>query len=368
MRKIILLVITLYTLSINSQINNGDNNIYKTDTIKSKNVKIIAIPIVFTTPETGFGIGGGAQFFLLNKSNIYNSRLSNILVSAIYTFNQQIMIDVNPKIYLKNGDYFLDASYKLEIFPNSFWGIGSNTKEENVESYNMTSNSLNISLLKRLPPNLNFGFQFTYQNHNVTERQLGGELEKLIIPGSEGATIVGLGSVFNFDNRDNVADPKKGHFLGLSAQFSSKNFGATHNFNKFITDLRAYMPINENSTLATQIYLETNYGDVPFQSKALYGGSNRARGYFRGRFIDNHSYVVQAEYRWRFHPRWGLAFFGLIGEVADQPKNFLSNLKPSFGGGIRFKITKNQNTLLRLGMAKGKDDNGGLYFGVNQAF
>ena len=93
-----------------------------------------------------------------------------------------------------------------------------------------------------------------------------------------------------------------------------------------------------------------------------------ARGYFQGRFIDDQMYVITAEYRWRFHPRWSLAAFGLMGEVSDISQGFFSNPKLSAGGGIRFKILKKQNTLVRLDVGIGESGNSGFYFGVNQAF
>ena len=60
----------------------------------TKKVRIVGLPIAFFTPETNFGFGGGAQIFLLRKSNVYNLRKSNILVSGIYTLNNQIMVDI----------------------------------------------------------------------------------------------------------------------------------------------------------------------------------------------------------------------------------------------------------------------------------
>ena len=107
---------------------------------------------------------------------------------------------------------------------------------------------------------------------------------------------------------------------------------------------------------------------MPFQTKAWLGGADRLRGYFKGRFIDDHMYVAQLEYRWRFHSRWGLAGFVAGGEVSDRPYNFFSDLKYSLGGGLRFKLTKSKPTLVRLVFGLGKDGNNGIYFGVDEAF
>lgn len=347
------------------------DDVFKTDTlIKSKKYQFLAIPIVFYTPETNFGFGAGGQVFLLKNKNIYNDRVSNIFFNAIYTANKQIIIDVVPQIYFGKGDYFLDMAYKFKIYPNSFWGIGIDTPDSNKETYNMTSHIFKVSFLKRLPPSLNFGFEYNYENHNVTEVEEGGILDEGDILGSNYAIISGLGAVFNLDTRDNIGSPISGEFLKLGAQFSSELFGATHAYNKFISDLRIYRSLGKKSIIALQLYYEGNFGNPPFQGMAAYGGGNRARGYFQGRYIDNHMYVIQGEYRYRFRPRWAINAFGLFGEVAETPNDFfsISNMKPSFGGGIRFKILKNQNTWIRADIGRGIDGSSGFYFGVNEAF
>ena len=347
------------------------DDFFKTDTIrKSKNIQFVAVPIVFYTPETDVGFGAGGQLFLLNKKNIYNNRVSNIFFDGIYTTNKQIIFDVLPQIYFRKGDMFLDMSYKFKIYPNKFWGIGNDTPNSNEEFYDMTSNMLKVSLLKRLPPSLNFGFEYIYENHEVTETQEGGLLDNGEILGSDRAIISGFGVIFNLDSRDNTGSPISGELLKMEAQFSSELLGSTQSYNKFILDLRTYRSLAEKSIIALQLYYQGNFGDPPFQGLASYGGSNTARGYFQGRFIDKQMYVVQAEYRYRFHPRWAVNGFGLFGEVADEPKDFFNfnQMKPSYGGGIRFKILKDQDTWVRADLGRGIKGSNGFYFGINEAF
>jgi len=343
----------------------------KSDTIgKQKNIKLIAIPIAFYTPETQFGVGGGGQLFLLNNTNQYNQRLSNILFSGIYTTAGQIMFSVTPQVYLGKGDYFIDAEYMFEIYPNSFWGIGPETPEENLEEYNQTKHKIKMRFLKRLPPALNFGFTYNFANYQVTEREEGGLLDSGTILGFDRTVISGLGAEFNLDTRNDTSSPTNGQLLEIGAHFSSEILGATHSFNKFTRDLRNYAPIGSRGTLETQIYLEHNYGDVPFQGVAFFGGSSSARGYFYGRFLDKNMYVVQAEYRYRFKPRWSATAFGLIGSVAGDGADLLrfNSIKPGYGAGVRFKLLKDQGTWLRLDIGQGSDGQNGIYFGVNEAF
>lgn len=349
----------------------GDAPIIQTDTLrKNRAFQIVGLPVVFYTPETKFGFGVGGQMFLLGKETTFRNRISNILVTGIYTANKQIIFEALPEIYLGSGNYFIDASYRFEIYPNSFWGIGPDTPEANREMYDQTSHILDIYFLKRLPPNLNFGFTFRFANHQVTEVQEGGILDSGLILGSDRAVISGFGASFNLDDRNDVGSATAGNFLSFSARFSSELLGATQGFNTFILDLRTYRPVGQKSTFAVQFYLESHFGDAPFQGQAIFGGSKRARGYFAGRFIDNHMYVFQAEYRYRFKPRWAVNGFGLLGSVNsefDQLYKF-NNLKPSFGGGLRFKVLKDKSTWVRFDYGIGKDGQNGFYFGVNEAF
>jgi hypothetical protein len=366
------LLILLFTcLFVQNSWAQDPSNVIKTDTLgKSKNYQFLAIPIVFYTPETSFGFGGGAQVFLLKKKNEFNKRVSNIFFDMIFTSEKQFIIDVLPQIYFGKGNYYLDMSYKYKIFPNNFWGIGNNTPNSNEEPYDMTSQLINISFLKRLPPNLNFGFEVFYQNYDVTKVEEGGMLASGDIVGSDGAIVSGFGVTFNLDTRDNISSPFSGHLLKINAKFSSELFGATQGFNTYIADLRTYNKLGKRSIIALQFYYMGNYGILPFQAMAAYGGGTTARGYYQGRYIDNNMYVAQAEYRYRFVPRWELAAFGLFGEVAATSKELFnfSGMKPSTGGGIRFKILKDQDTWVRADVGIGIDGSHGFSFGINEAF
>lgn len=368
MKKLITIISTLL-LSWMTFAQEGNENYIASDTIKiKKNFQLIALPIAFYSPETQFGIGAGLQAFLYSQSNIYNSRESNILVTGMYTMNKQFMFDAFPKIYFNLGDLFLDGLFRYRVFPNKFWGIGNETPESSLEDYNMETIIVEVALLKRLPPNLNFGFQYKYDNYKMLDIEEGGLLDSGNIAGSEGAIISGISFLFNLDDRDNTFSATSGNFMQLKAGFSSKVLGATYSYNKYVIDLRKFFPLGKKSVLATQVFLESSFGDVPFQTMPWLGGGDKTRGYYKGRYIDNNFYAMQAEYRNRFHKRWEYTFFASIGEVAEKPLSYFGNVKYSFGGGIRFQILKSNPTLLRLDFGIGRDGNNGIYFGVNEAF
>lgn len=372
MTKILLAISFLFFCLIGfSQDVINDKDRIQTDTIKvGKNTELIGVPIIFYTPETQFGFGGGAQIFFKRSVNRFNYRESNVFANFVYTSEGQMIIDVKPQIYFSRGNYFLDATYKYKVFPTQFWGIGPNTLDSDEENYNMLSSILKLDFLHRLPESaLNFGFEYRYEYHDLLETEEGGQLETGIIPGTERDVIVsGFGVVFNNDNRDNIFSARKGSFLQINSWFASKTLGSSVSFNKYIVDLRRFLQIKPRHTLGLQMYLENSYGDVPFQNMAWLGGGNNMRGYFRGRYIDTQHFFIQGEWRYWTTNRLVLAGFGGFGNVGDYLSNMARNPKIFLGGGIRYQILKSNKTLIRLDLGFGESGSSGFYFGVNEAF
>lgn len=353
-----------------AQDNNVKSQAIQTDTLAYKNVSTLLVPIAFYSPETNFAFGGGGQVFFQTRKSKSEVLNSTVLASAIYTLNQQLTIEIQPQIYFNYERYFLDTKFRYKIFPNLFWGLGPNTPEQAEEDYNQTEISVSATFVKSLPSHVNFGFAFNFSEYNVTEVEDGGILDTKDIEGAMGATLVGIGVVLNIDSRDNKFSPLKGSFYQFKTNFTSRVLGSTHSFNSYYLDLRKYLNLGSNNILAMQLYSQFTFGNSPFQAKAYYGGADVARGYFKGRYIDDHLYVVQMEYRMPLSKRWELAAFALTGNVGsnESDNELFTDYKSSFGFGPRYFLYKNKRTLLRLDIGMNKDGNGGIYFGVNEAF
>lgn len=366
-RFIIVLAVVSFTVCI-GQNENIKNHAIQSDTIKIKESHLLAIPLAFYSPETGFAFGGGGQLFFKTKGSTSKELNSSIFASAIYTLNKQIMVEIQPQVYFGSEKYFLDASIRYMVFPNLFWGIGPDTQESAEENYNQTELSFSAAFLKRLPSNVNFGFEFNFADYKMTEVQEGGLLDSGTVDGSSGATLVGLGVVLNLDRRDNKFSPLRGEFFQFKTNFTSEVLGSTHTFNTYHLDFRKYVPIRKNHVLAIQLYSQFTFGDSPFQAKAYYGGGSVARGFYGGRYIDDNMYVAQMEYRLPVFKRWEFAAFVLTGNVGSEEQSLFNGFKSSYGLGPRFFLYKNKRTLLRLDIGVNNEGNSGIYFGINEAF
>jgi outer membrane protein assembly factor BamA len=366
----LILIAILCHLGLRAQIANEQDGAVQTDTLGAKKIQLLAVPLAFYTPETNLGFGAGAQMFFKTKNSGSDQLNSNILATVIYTLNKQLIISASSQTYFLNRNYLLEAKFGYRVFPNLFWGIGSTTPEENEEFYSPTDLTLDVSFIKRIHSNFNFGLNFSFADYKITEIEPGGILDTAGIEGSEGARTLGLGLVLNIDSRDNTFSPLGGSFSQFKTNFASRAMGSTHSFNVFQLDLRKYFRLGGRKILAAQFYTRLTLGEAPFQSQSFYGGGDLARGFYRGRYIDDNLYLVQLEYRMPLASRWEFAVFALSGNVGSSGENSngLANLKSSFGLGPRFFIYKNKRTLLRLDLGINSDGGTGIYFGVNEAF
>ena len=120
---------------------------------------------------------------------------------------------------------YLEGEFLYKIFPNSFWGVGGNTPETAMERYNMETITVRAALLNRIPPYLNFGFEYLFEYHKMLEILEGGLLDSTMIPGAKGARTSGLAFVLNYDDRDNVYSPLGGQYLIFKGGFPVKTLG-----------------------------------------------------------------------------------------------------------------------------------------------
>jgi len=85
-------------------------------------------------------------------------------------------------------------------------------------------------------------------------------------------------------------------------------------------------------------------------------------GSYRDRFV----VAGQAEYRHRFTKRLGAVVFGGVGSVAPEFGGWEETLG-SIGAGFRFVLAPKNNIILRVDVARGRDETI-YYVNVGEAF
>jgi outer membrane protein assembly factor BamA len=335
---------------------------------KEKTSGLAFLPVIYYTPETKLAFGGGGLYYFRLTEDKTVERPSNIAFIAVYTQRKQSSFELNPDFYLGNG-YHIQTVLQYSDFPDYFYGIGNDTPETVKELFTSKFWKLSLEALKQVCRALNIGVTYFFDQTKLTDLDEAPLLASGDIPGSGGGTASGLGYFMTYDSRDSIFFPIKGSFHQFSATAFGRAIGSDFTFNRYSLDLRKYLPLAKDHTLAFQSRLLFQTGEPPFWRLGLLGGEESMRGYYLGRYRDKNMIALQAEYRWvPVFWRLGLAAFAGIGDVADRVGHFdLGNFKYSYGLGLRFVFDAKQRLNIRLDFGFGKGTSG-VYFTAAEAF
>jgi outer membrane protein assembly factor BamA len=329
--------------------------------------QILAVPIVYYTPETRIAGGVGGIYYLHSLKDQFRKYPSTFSMSAIYTQENQFQMEINPNLYLGKGKLQLVGHLGFKNYVESFYGMGSQTTDDMREKYGYRNITVKCSLRNRVLPGFYVGIQYDFENFRITETQKGGILETSRIDGDQNGTISGLGVLLLQDNRDNKFFPRKGSLLKADLMVFSHALASDFPYHKFAFDSRQYITVFSNHVLAFQQNIQITEGEVPFRRLPKLGGPNIMRGFIEGRFRDKKAIILQMEYRVPLIWRLSAAGFVGYGDVADKFNSFkLKDFKVAGGLGIRYKVNHSGTNLrMDFGFARG---NFGVYAMINEAF
>lgn len=327
------------------------------------------LPVVYFLPETSLGFGvGGISTFRFRKDSI-TTNPSQFQIGLSYTLLDQILLFAGYRTFWDNEKYLSYGELGYYRYIYNFYGVGPNTPIEQEELYDLTYPRIRISVLQESSPNLYLGLRYWFDAFNITRVGSGGLLDTQPILGNRGGRAAGFGPVLNYDSRDDQFYPAQGYFIEGVALPHTKVFASEFEFLKLSLDVANYQKVGKNQILALNFYGESNVGEVPFYQMALLGGTKRLRGLYEGRFRDNNSVVLQAEYRWKFYKRFGLTVFYGAGNVFNLPSDLsLSLTKHTYGGGLRFQLTKKEKVNLRLDVGLSPQGSANFYVTFGEAF
>lgn len=322
------------------------------------------LPIIYYTPETKLAFGGGTLFY---SRETKNERPSTVTATLVYTLNKQIIGEVTTGLFFQQERYWHTGNFYYELFPFHYYGIGNNTPDSAKEKFTLEVLRLNPSLLVRVSEKLFIGPLVHFETWHLKDLETGRSLSFGTIPGSKPTTVTGIGVLIYYDQRDNLFAATSGRFYQASFIASPEFLGSTFGFTRLQLDAREFFPLGGEHVISVQALLHTTTGTVPFGFLPKVGGQYILRGYFEGRYRDNHMAAVQTEYRTPLWNRFGFAVFGGIGDVTDKVSHFSTNtLKTSFGVGLRFNFIPEEKIILRCDYGIGKNSNG-VYITFNEA-
>ena len=275
------------------------------DSVKKKS-KFFPSPVVGYSPETRLYLGAGLVWYL-PPSKKYPDTYPSVLKGVfVYTLNKQIESNVSGDSYLRNNLFKLNYSTSYFKFPDSFFGIGNYTKEEDKEKYDYDYFNIYINGQRKVKENIYAGLKTFFEYTKVYNVDTAGFFANDTIPGEEGGINTGIGPWFTFDTRDNIYFPLKGINVDVSAVVHNEVIGGGYNYVDYLLEVSQFNKIGKDDVLGFNFYGQFVPGNPPFNRMAQLGGDKHMRGNFEGRFRDKNYLTMQAEYRITFWKYFGI--------------------------------------------------------------
>lgn len=338
------------------------------DSIKGKG--IVILPVFYVTPETGIaaGVGGLKNFYIgknVDKSTQYSSWYKG---KAIYTQNNQYVVDFSTNFYTKGNKFQIDEVIEFKRFPLSFFGVGNDIDPNVSGKYDAKVFTFNSKVVHQIQPKWFVGLQFQIKEfYDIVPDSLG--LMNPSIPGYEGGTTSGFGGILRYDSRDHAHCTYKGVFANMEWVTFNRLLQSDFEFLHHRLDLRKFWQLKNGSVIAWQYYHHLNWGDVPFYKLEMLGGDHRMRGYFPGMYRDKNGYNTQIEYRHWIHRLLSIVVFTGFGGVNSQVANLYESKKLTFGAGGRLFVPSTDRLSIRVDYAKTLETGvDGFYVTVSEAF
>jgi hypothetical protein len=328
---------------------------------------LVIVPLVMYSPETHLGLGGLVVRFFRVRGESRDSRVSSLALIALVTTRHQAILELLPELYWDGESNHVAARLEYQRYPDSFWGIGDRTPDYAEERYLRERLRLRTTLRRRVAGPIYAGLSSDSMLLDGTYPE-GGIFETEDVPGEDGGFTLGIGPTVSYDTRDNTVSSRSGTLLQATWLGFHEVIASKYRFWKLLTEARHFFPVGEKSALGLRYYGEFQNGDVPYYQLAMLGGDELLRGYFLGRYRDQHLVALEAEYRFPLVWRFGAVAFAGAAEVgASVPDLDLDPVRVAAGGGLRFALSEEERLNLRLdaGIAP---DSWGLYFTAREAF
>ncbi|MBD3317836.1 MAG: BamA/TamA family outer membrane protein [Chitinivibrionales bacterium] len=324
---------------------------------------ITLLPILFYEPETKLGGGLTAAYYRRIGDAM---RPSNIGIEVTYTQMRQFMVEFIPEYYSAGNDFRLYGECYFGEYPDFFYGIGNNTRNEAKELYTARYAVVMLQGHYFVLPRFHIGGRIDFRFERLTQTEEDGILGFGTLRGEEAWRGIGVGPVLTHDTRDNIFAATGGRFVEVSAvQYmtalsSSFDFGLAH------IDARGFFAPLSGHVIGLQTVGMFSWGEIPFQM--LPGIGTILRGYPEGRFRDRNMLAWQAEYRFPLWRRLRGAVFAGVGDVFNGIEDLsIHRLKVAAGPGLRYVFNK-EGVSIRMDYGFSRLHGGAFYFTAREAF
>lgn len=334
-----------------------------------KKLSLTPFPAFFVAPENGVGYGA-LVVPVYNFGYDSLTRDSSGQLLGYLTTKKQSSLQLSYNIYTNQERYVITGEAKYFDYPIYYYGIGN--ENEKSDSSLITYKLINFQnrLLKQVKKSVFVGGQFQVNRlKDLSFKNPDSKIKERAADELDGSVISGIGPALLFDNRDNPLNTRQGIYAEFGTFFYRKSLGSEFNFDRYVLDVRKFIPLSDFQVLAFHGLGRFSGGRVPFREMAQLGNDKIMRGFYEGRFRDRQLVAIQSEYRHQVFSRVGFVLFGGVGKVGNQLNNLnLSGLKYGGGGGLRLMLNRKEKLNIRIDYAVGTNQSSGLYFAIGEAF
>jgi len=340
------------------------------------------VPIFSFIPAVGYTLQ--SRLALILSGNIAfrldpDSRISTITASTAYTQNRQFTLPIESNIWTKDNKYNFVGDYRLYKYPQSTFGLGSNSSIANEDPMDYSFLRLNEIVMRHISGDFYAGAGYSFDYHwNISHTgSINGAPSDYTSYGAAASTVSsGISVNALYDSRDNSINPSDGVYASAQYRDNATFLGSNSNWRSLIIDARAFykFPGRSKNVLAFWSYdwLVLNgrppYLDLPANSWDPYTGTGR--GYIQGRFRGAQMVYAEGEYRYQISRN------GLVGGVvflngesfSAQPGTALQRVQAGFGPGVRVKLSKISKTNVAVDYGFGNQGSRGVFVNVGEVF
>ncbi len=335
---------------------------------------LIPLPVFGSSPETGLEFGGSVLYSFYADTLHRDTRVSNIFGYGTATTKGQSRFGLSTSHWFAQNRYHYTISGSYIDFPANFYGIGNDTRAADAERILEKRFKFFVGGEKLVSKSTYVGFLAGMLSYKYGSNNFGIFETEPRIQNRDGGTTLLVGPGFVFDTRDNNTYTNTGVEVVSSLQYYKGILSINgYNGGLFTIEATQYNHLAKRLNLCFDLY-DTNLlgGASPFFLLPTMGSDELMRGYYNGRFRDRNYVSAQAELRYRFSRRLGLAFFGGGGSVFADGFSF-AGLKPSYGGGLRyfFDVEKGLDVSFDYALGEqrpGEAQQGGFYIRLGEAF
>lgn len=319
--------------------------------------------------ESGLGIGivgSGAYYTRRNSDGMPDASTPPSVISLKFDVCTGQLYKVGAEGYHIFGGNRWRLNYDTYFysFKDKFWGIGykNDINNSNESIYKSLNARIKADFVYNFASKLFVGplFEFNYINATRVDRPE-------LFDGQRFKTYsTGVGVTALYDSRDMPLNAYKGAYIRFDQMFNPSFLGNFYTFTRSELTLVGYTGVWKGGVLAAMYHADLTFGNTPWGLMPTFGGSDRMRGYYEGRFRDKCEMDVTLELRQHVWRRNGIVLWVGAGSVFPRFSAFKWNhVLPNAGIGYRWQFKPRVNVRLDLGF--GKDDYG-VNFSINEAF